>query len=372
MFLVRELLPRLADWSDEFASLGATLKSNDPSVVLPATTKKWSDFTSDPWCLLAPVATPGCWNDDDNAKSVLDETNYFAAAPVAAADGWRALALAQQYTIDFLTQSHSGSPWPAALVAAPPSSPGEAPPYYDTSRWDSVHIGYEEKNNVDLKETLAGVRKIENDVDVLLRADHERRENDELQGLMDIASLESKMSELATEVSSQKGLIHVIGSRQPPEVDYGRLASVENDLEEWKSQLGTLLGDQTQTFLQALNCLNVKLLARLTALESDFASFRLQDCPSHSNDRMAEGASTGRALPSTVKNKVFHPGCRHGVACRFLHIDGEAEGSCSDIDEEALEAYENARCVGCGFHPIHGLRVDLPHSRRSRSQRWRE
>ena len=137
---------------------------------------------------------------------------------------------------------------------------------------------------------------------------------------------------------------------------------MENDLEEWRSQLGTLLGDQTQTFLQAINGLNVKLMARLAALEDGFASFRPQDCPSHSNDRMAEGASTGRALPSTVKNKVcrFHPGCRHGVACRFLHIDGEAEGSCSDTDEEASEAYENARCVGCGYHPSMGCASICP------------
>ena len=79
---------------------------------------------------------------------------------------------------------------------------------------------------------------------------------------------------------------------------------------------------------------------------------------------MAENASTGRVLPSTSKNKMcrFHPGCRHGVICRFLHIDGEDkdEGLCSDIDEKISEIYGNTHCLGYINHSSRGCASICP------------
>lgn len=138
--------------------------------------------------------------------------------------------------------------------------------------------------------------------------------------------------------------------------------------------LELLLTNQTQTFLGALSGLNEKLLDRVRTLESDIESLRRAD--SSVVDRICYLELLGAtSLPTGVDGRKlcrYHPGCKHGSSCKFAHDGGlvlsQAAGDAeSEINEEAVERYEQERCTGCGYHPSMGCSSNCPALRASRA-----
>ena len=147
-----------------------------------------------------------------------------------------------------------------------------------------------------------------------------------------------------------------------------RVEVLEQEVAAWTGNVGTLLTNQTQTFLGALSGLNEKLLDRVMALESDLESLRRAD--SSVVDRIcalevlsAVVARPPGSQPSGSEAKLcrFFPKCKQGDSCRFLHRVGSglayvgAQDDSENVDDAGmLERIENSRCPGCGFLPWEG------------------
>lgn len=187
-------------------------------------------------------------------------------------------------------------------------------------------------------------------------------------------NLNSRVDDVVARVVQLEGFAPLLES---PTRD--RVEVLEQEVAAWTENVGTLLTNQTQTFLGALSGLNEKLLDRVMALESDLEPLRRAD--SSVVDRICVLERLGAtSLPTDAGDRKlcqFHPGCKHGSSCKFAHVGGlvlsQAAGDAeSETDEEAVGRYEQERCTVCGYHPSMGCSSNCDVLRASTSDSHRE
>jgi hypothetical protein len=166
-------------------------------------------------------------------------------------------------------------------------------------------------------------------------------------------AIESKIAEEG--VSLSRKFFELERQRDEPKCEVACTASVAPC-----ADIAEILSSNTIAILGAVESLNSKVILRVEAAEARVQT--LED----GRSLMAGAAVFPRCPSPFVKTCRFHPGCKKGDDCRFLHADvvhalhqshSEAAG---EDDPGLLDKLELSRCVGCGFFPWDGCASHCP------------